>query len=356
MAKDPAFLFYPNDWIGGTMGMTFEEKGAYMELLMMQFNRGHMTTHMIGQTVGQLWDKIKDKFIQDSSGFWYNQRLEFEQEKRKTFTESRRNNINGHNQHTKKEPQKRGHMTSHMENENENENIEGNRGTGEKGDQKPGNADPGAFLVPRMLTVWRKIMPRYILRRETDMPALQSIALSLVDYLQKPRDFADPETCNPIIELWEQLSAHINSHSHYSAYNLPQVFKFLQGILQSFTRPLEPAKTDIQHLYERYCEEGKIDFKLITATHFADLEKKGLVKIDNGLLQQITSTRLKNLEMPKDLAERELHDAYKAGNPDHPLIQQDRAKIELNAKRTVVRDYFKSLKDRKVRSVLASTL
>ena len=35
MAKDPAFLFYPGDWIGGTMGMTFEEKGAYMEILMM---------------------------------------------------------------------------------------------------------------------------------------------------------------------------------------------------------------------------------------------------------------------------------------------------------------------------------
>jgi hypothetical protein len=48
MSKDPAFLFYPNDYIGGTMGMTFEEKGAYMELLMLQFNRGHMTTHMIG--------------------------------------------------------------------------------------------------------------------------------------------------------------------------------------------------------------------------------------------------------------------------------------------------------------------
>jgi len=38
MAKDPAFLFYPNDYIGGTMGMTFEEKGAYIELLMLQFN------------------------------------------------------------------------------------------------------------------------------------------------------------------------------------------------------------------------------------------------------------------------------------------------------------------------------
>lgn len=70
--KDPAFLFYPNDYIGGTMGMTFEQKGAYMDLLMMQFNRGHMTNHMIcqvlGQTGGQLWDTIKDKFILDDEG------------------------------------------------------------------------------------------------------------------------------------------------------------------------------------------------------------------------------------------------------------------------------------------------
>lgn len=125
MAKDPAFLFYPNDWIGGTMGMTFEEKGAYMELLMLQFNRGHMTSHMIGQIIGQTWDNIKDKFKQDDQGLWYNERLEIEKEKRKTFTESRRNNVLGKNQHkntSSKKQKNRGHMTSHMEDVNENVN------------------------------------------------------------------------------------------------------------------------------------------------------------------------------------------------------------------------------------------
>ena len=123
MAKDPAFLFYPNDYIGGTMGMTFEEKGAYMELLMMQFNRGHMTSHMIGQTVGQLWDKLQDKFIKDEKGLWYNKRLDEEKEKRKRFTASRKNNLKGVNQYTKKDPLESGHMTSHMENENVNKDI-----------------------------------------------------------------------------------------------------------------------------------------------------------------------------------------------------------------------------------------
>ena len=116
MAKDPAFLFYPNDYIGGTMGMTFEQKGAYIELLMLQFNRGHMDIHMINHTVGQLWHVIKSKFIQDENGLWYNERLDIEKTKRKAFSESRRNNIKGKNQHTK------GHMTKHMENEDEDVN------------------------------------------------------------------------------------------------------------------------------------------------------------------------------------------------------------------------------------------
>jgi uncharacterized phage protein (TIGR02220 family) len=126
MGKDPAFLFYPNDYIGGTMGMTFEEKGAYIELLMLQFNRGHMTTHMIGQTVGQLWVKLQDKFIVDDNGLMYNRRLEQEINKRKNYVESRNNNRSGENQYTKNKVKKSGHMTTHttphMENENENEN------------------------------------------------------------------------------------------------------------------------------------------------------------------------------------------------------------------------------------------
>jgi uncharacterized protein YdaU (DUF1376 family) len=123
MAKDPAFLFYPNDYIGGTMGMTFEEKGAYIELLMLQFNRGHMTSHMVAQSVGQIWDKIKDKFIKDEKGLYYNARLDEEIANRKNFTNSRRNNLSGKNQYSKKEDNALGHMTSHMENENKDISI-----------------------------------------------------------------------------------------------------------------------------------------------------------------------------------------------------------------------------------------
>ena len=124
MAKDPAFLFYPGDYVSGTMGMTFEEKGAYMDLLMLQFNRGHMNMHMIQHTIGHLWEQVKCKFIQDDEGLWYNVRLDIEKEKRKTFPESRRNNIKPKNK-PKEEPSYETHMNSHMKPhmENVNENI-----------------------------------------------------------------------------------------------------------------------------------------------------------------------------------------------------------------------------------------
>lgn len=118
MAKDPAFLFYPNDWIGGTMGMTFEQKGVYIELLMLQFNRGHMTEHMIAQSVGQMFGQVKDKFKKDDNGLWYNERLDLEKQKRKSYVSSRYNNIEGKNQF-----KKTGHMSNHMEDVNENINT-----------------------------------------------------------------------------------------------------------------------------------------------------------------------------------------------------------------------------------------
>jgi len=124
MGKDPAFLFYPNDWLGGTMGMTFEQKGAYMELLMMQFNQGQFTEAQAKQVLSicfdVAWATIKQKFLTDGTYYW-NRRLREEIEKRQRFTESRR--LNGLAE--KKPEASAKHMPKHMEDENRNEDIDG---------------------------------------------------------------------------------------------------------------------------------------------------------------------------------------------------------------------------------------
>jgi hypothetical protein len=119
MAKDPAFLFYPNDWLGGTMAFSRHEKGCYIDLLMCQFNEGHMESHMVMSILGEndynsCWEKkLKKKFKIDSDGKYYNEKLDNEVIKRKNYTESRRKNLS----------HKDNHMLSHMGQHMENGNI-----------------------------------------------------------------------------------------------------------------------------------------------------------------------------------------------------------------------------------------
>jgi uncharacterized protein YdaU (DUF1376 family) len=123
MAKDPAFLFYPGDWHLGTMHMTITEKGAYIELLMLQFARGKFTEadakHMLNGSFDVAWAKVKEKFKTDGL-YYYNERLELEREKRKKFSESRK--INGLAKKISKESDNASakHMLKHMEDENIN--------------------------------------------------------------------------------------------------------------------------------------------------------------------------------------------------------------------------------------------
>ncbi len=91
MAKDPAFLFYVNDWTGGTEHFSFAEKGAYITLLMSQFRQGSLSEFWIKRILGNnyelFWPILQEKFSQDNKGNWFNERLELEKEKRAKYKE-----------------------------------------------------------------------------------------------------------------------------------------------------------------------------------------------------------------------------------------------------------------------------
>lgn len=90
MAKDPAFLFYPGDWLGGTLNFTRAQKGAYMDLLIGQFNIGRMSLEdietILGEDFSTMWlTKLRTKFVEDENGCFYNEKLENEINKRNKF-------------------------------------------------------------------------------------------------------------------------------------------------------------------------------------------------------------------------------------------------------------------------------
>ena len=128
MAKDPAMLWYWNDWHSGTVTLSRFLKGCYIDLLHAQFNSGHLSLEdvktVLGPDFSQSWDILKKKFEQDSAGLFFNKRLEEEKNKRMAFTKSRRDNklksLTYDRSHEK-------HMIHHMENENENINDNENK-------------------------------------------------------------------------------------------------------------------------------------------------------------------------------------------------------------------------------------
>ena len=124
MAKDPAFLFYSQDFYIGTVDLTDEEVGKFIRILCVMHQKGRLKEETIRLLVGSVSVNLKDKFRIDENGLWYNERLELESDKRKNFTNSRKNNGSKGGRPKKVEPNEN-HMVNHMEdvNENENENI-----------------------------------------------------------------------------------------------------------------------------------------------------------------------------------------------------------------------------------------
>lgn len=146
MAKDPAFLFYTNDFERGVQFFSDEQVGKYLRLLMAQHQHGHLSEKQMIHICKSYDNDVFAKFEKDSAGLYYNERLELEIDKRKNFSLSRSKNKSGKT-HTSKS------YDNHMENEIENDNVikkekeKPKGGTGEK--QKPPH--PGVIEVIQYL-------------------------------------------------------------------------------------------------------------------------------------------------------------------------------------------------------------
>lgn len=90
--KDPAFLFYSSDFLTGCASLTMEERGQYISLLCLEHQLGRLSEKTIRLSVGSVSVDVMDKFQQDETGLFFNERLEIEIEKRSNFIDTRRNN------------------------------------------------------------------------------------------------------------------------------------------------------------------------------------------------------------------------------------------------------------------------
>lgn len=95
MAKDPAFLFYPADFIIGTQFFTDEQTGQYIRLLLAQHQHGHLTENHMKMICKTLDKDVMQKFEQDENGNYFNVRMDMEKNKRANYSASRSANKKG---------------------------------------------------------------------------------------------------------------------------------------------------------------------------------------------------------------------------------------------------------------------
>lgn len=119
MNKDPAFLFYPSDFLVGTMLMSNEEVGKYIRLMCIAHSKGGYLTKQDMFKICNTDDKdVLDKFNIDDEGIYYNERLLSEITKRKKYSDSRRNNRKGKEENKEDMNNTCDTYDAHMENEN----------------------------------------------------------------------------------------------------------------------------------------------------------------------------------------------------------------------------------------------
>ena len=127
MAKDPAFLFYSNDFLSGTFTMSDEQVGKYIRLLCLQHQKYELSEKDMLNICKSYDEDIYCKFTV-IAGKYFNERLRNEAERRKAYSLSRKENRESTKNSLKvKKEQKNGKAVSksyvkHMETETVTEN------------------------------------------------------------------------------------------------------------------------------------------------------------------------------------------------------------------------------------------
>jgi len=232
MANNPIFPLYYNDIDRSTRDWTDEEFGAYMRLLMHQWDKfglplGFDRLSRIAPSVEKNWGVLSKKFT-EVDGQLKNERLEEIRGEMLSFRKKQaQNGSKGGRPKANKNPNSNPGInpndipkqTLHTEDEVEVEDEVNNN-----------NGATAQLLIPQMLYTFKAALPNYPENKERDSRALLSIAKFLC---QRGNLRGAPEHHVPaIMEAWEQISAVIASNSFYFQKSLTTISTHIQEIIQ----------------------------------------------------------------------------------------------------------------------------
>lgn len=245
MAKgDYFFPLYYQRLLTSTIGWKDDEFGAYVKLLIYQYDNGFIPKDIeaiarISATAKKSWALIGKKFI-EKDGYLINPVMDEIRSKRKKKGETNRTNgekggrpknPNDNPNETQKEPTG---LFIETQTETNTNMVNGlmDKGYFEKGGM--GEKEPSG-IVPEMCLEFSQQNPGYPLDNMVDYPAARMIAQKVLKWQGLKGDITQPENHIAIRIRWGELVPFIRADPHFSGYSLTQINKYFQSIAQSFS-------------------------------------------------------------------------------------------------------------------------
>jgi uncharacterized protein YdaU (DUF1376 family) len=255
MAKNPIFPLYYNDILGSTKTWTDEEFGAYVRLLIEQWDNGFIpnpyqnsTNELqpdfqrltrISTSVEKNWRLLSTKFNEHEEGM-KNAKLEEIRDLKRKHSEKQRQNVRNRYQKSTKQSTKNLPLEDEYENEDKDTQL---GGVGEE-DVEFEKLDQKA-LAPRMVRVFREYHPKYPIDTVADCQACLDIAYKIAKGNGWTKESATNGRMNDVLKEWRVISEFTKTDKWYKTRSLTDINKEYQRLIQSITKSNEGTKESV---------------------------------------------------------------------------------------------------------------
>lgn len=232
MAKDPAFLFYPGDYLKDTQCLSEKSQVAYdrimcehMRNISEHMNNIAITKDRVDFFIKRLSSDEKAEVFHVLKKIGSNYQIEWVAEsicKRKSYSNSRSKNRQGKNKE---------HMLSydsHMENANENVNEIVNK----------------EALSPKMVDIFKKSYPFYPVDEKTDFTSCLQIAYKIAKQKGWQKESVLNGNLPQTLEAWEKIVSFSTTDRWYATRSISDFNKEFQRIVQGMVHVNKKPKME----------------------------------------------------------------------------------------------------------------
>lgn len=240
MAKDPAFLFYPGDYLRDTQCLSELAQVAYDRIMCEHMRNISKDVSNIGITQDRLNFFIKRLNELEKSDIYHVLKktgalfqIEWVAEsicKRKTYSENRAENRKGKSkEHVKT-------YDSHMENEIV---IEDENEIKDKNDTKiGGTGGRDLSLVSRMEVIWTTTFPKYTKQKVKDSHALKDIADFIFMDAGVVNGYGNPEQEQLALNTFQQIANEVKKETFWINKPLKSISSHIQEFYNKIKNPI----------------------------------------------------------------------------------------------------------------------